>query len=390
MTMDVPADEMSSMAVVDDSSSAVSEEDRWTADAVAMINEAEGAVNILGSRYLAVGRFLLERLLEADPKAVWSKEFSNDRIYLKLCNHPELSVPDAHISRMIKLAIQEKYLMEVMPDSVGISYSKKLELLRIQNNGPAKIQIARRCIDERLSTRQLGEAIDLVLERRSGSKVKSAVNHVKSLTSNSTNVFLNKLDALCERYFPDGDFSKSLFLGTLLYIFVPYLIFALGWLKIYYAIPLSIAVLYALYRAYRGFSLWAAKKKQAGPDTKKWFHVRSASNMGAVLLITLIWTSVSGVGGYGLQNTDYEKHNSMLKDLVVGTWPIHYKGVDLPTKESCAKVADPTTPLIYYISFYLPSALTGKMFGWKAANHCLFLWTWGGILLSGLWLMRIL
>jgi hypothetical protein len=37
--------------------------------------------------------------------------------------------------------------------------------------------------------------------------------------------------------------------------------------------------------------------------------------------------------------------------------------------------------LVYYVGYWLPAALAGKLFGWKFANFVLFLWTWLGVLL---------
>ncbi len=38
--------------------------------------------------------------------------------------------------------------------------------------------------------------------------------------------------------------------------------------------------------------------------------------------------------------------------------------------------------LVYYVGYWLPSALVGKAFGWSAANFFLFLWTWLGAALT--------
>ena len=38
--------------------------------------------------------------------------------------------------------------------------------------------------------------------------------------------------------------------------------------------------------------------------------------------------------------------------------------------------------LVYYVGYWLPAALAGKIFGWQAANFILFLWTWLGVLLT--------
>jgi len=40
--------------------------------------------------------------------------------------------------------------------------------------------------------------------------------------------------------------------------------------------------------------------------------------------------------------------------------------------------------LVYYVGYWLPSALAGKAFGWRAANFVLFLWTWLGVFLATL------
>jgi hypothetical protein len=46
--------------------------------------------------------------------------------------------------------------------------------------------------------------------------------------------------------------------------------------------------------------------------------------------------------------------------------------------------------LVYYVGYWLPSALVGKLLGWQAANFFLFLWTWLGILLVALHLASAL
>jgi len=78
---------------------------------------------------------------------------------------------------------------------------------------------------------------------------------------------------------------------------------------------------------------------------------------------------LAGVGGIGYQNYDYFKHNAIMHDLINHTYPVIYnahpdQGIGQPS------------PLVYYIAYYLPAALLGKLVGsTKAAFIFLFLQT---------------
>jgi len=93
-----------------------------------------------------------------------------------------------------------------------------------------------------------------------------------------------------------------------------------------------------------------------------------------VLLVLTAWLLLSGVGGFGFQNEDYVKHNALLLSLILKKWP--------PTVGENAN-------LVYYVAYYLPAALAGKILGWEAANYFNFLWTFTGIILSYLWFWKI-
>ena len=43
--------------------------------------------------------------------------------------------------------------------------------------------------------------------------------------------------------------------------------------------------------------------------------------------------------------------------------------------------------LTYYVAYYLPAALVGKIAGWTAANVVLFAWSATGAALAFLWLV---
>jgi hypothetical protein len=93
-----------------------------------------------------------------------------------------------------------------------------------------------------------------------------------------------------------------------------------------------------------------------------------------VLLVLAVIVGVSGPGGFGIQNWDWTKHNAILRDLVDEPWPVVYAtGKD-------------DVVLTYYIAYYLPSAVVGKVIGWKAANVTTYLWTLLGCFLALAWL----
>ncbi|MGH8509362.1 MAG: hypothetical protein ACREVH_11695 [Gammaproteobacteria bacterium] len=89
-----------------------------------------------------------------------------------------------------------------------------------------------------------------------------------------------------------------------------------------------------------------------------------------VLLVAL----VAGAGGWGFQDTDWLKHNSILRDLITKPWPVIYE------------IQNERLMLTYYIAYQLPAAFAGKLLGWQAANHVLFLYTTIGLCLAALWM----
>lgn len=78
-------------------------------------------------------------------------------------------------------------------------------------------------------------------------------------------------------------------------------------------------------------------------------------------LIALLWTGLSGTAGIGFQNWDHEKHNAMLFDLVKDTYPVFYP----PQKDLNI---NSSSPLVFYIAYYLLPAVIGKLTSYKIAN----------------------
>lgn len=146
---------------------------------------------------------------------------------------------------------------------------------------------------------------------------------------------------------------------TWLYLTLPFIIFCAGWLRLSIAIPVAAVLLWVVWR------LLKQKSSDLSPFPK--FQLPFY-----LLLVTSLWVFLSGVGGYAFQNWDHHWRNAVLRDLITDTWPVVYSSPE----------QGPVKILVYYLGYWLPSALAGKLLGWKFANFFLFLWTWLGVLLT--------
>jgi hypothetical protein len=155
---------------------------------------------------------------------------------------------------------------------------------------------------------------------------------------------------------------------ALIYLMLPILIFAFGWLKIYYACMVSAVFFIAFF-----YSL----KDMATIEIV--FDLKQVNVLLSMCVVVMIWVGLSGIGGISFQNMDHEIRNAIFHDLVQYPWPViyHFSGV-----QSAQALAGHDGALVYYIAYWLPAALAGKLFGWKVANLALYLWTALGVLLS--------
>lgn len=158
---------------------------------------------------------------------------------------------------------------------------------------------------------------------------------------------------------------KWLLVITLGYLIIPNVIFCLGWMSVGWGLLAT-----GLCLAPLGYLL--AQKPL--PHGEK---VIPLPAIIAACVLALGFTSFSGTGGFGFQQADWLKHNTLLKDLIEQPWPVAYtiKGV--------------LAPITYYVGYYLPAAVAGKIFGWTAANVFLFGYTVAGYILAAIWALLI-
>jgi hypothetical protein len=147
------------------------------------------------------------------------------------------------------------------------------------------------------------------------------------------------------------------------YLFLPFIIFCLSFLKIWIGLPVAILLCWITYR------IWA---KNNSNDNHSGISKRD-------LLIGLVvlgfWVFLSGIGGFAFQNQDHVTRNAIFKDLISFNWPVYYPG-------SGNSATGSISALMYYVGYWLPAALMGKLLGWQVANIALFIWTLLGVLLT--------
>jgi len=155
---------------------------------------------------------------------------------------------------------------------------------------------------------------------------------------------------------------------SILYLILPFLLFLFGWLRLSIAIPISLIIIFTLYKLFKQQSPISNLQSSNSPITIYY------------LLITFLWLFFSGIGGYAFQNWDHHWRNAVFHDLINFDFPVYYSQPE----------SGPVKMLVYYVGYWLPSALVGKFFGWGVANLFLFLWSWLGIILVALQLSNFL
>lgn len=150
------------------------------------------------------------------------------------------------------------------------------------------------------------------------------------------------------------------------YLALPNLIFGLSWLRMPWSILFTLLCLAGFVYALRAIA-GDAKLTQV---TGLWMSSVTLRQLGGMILGCLLLLAISGIGGYGFQGRDWEKHEVIFRDLVVYPWPIYY---DYYGEQ---------VGLAYYLAYYLPPALVGQWSNIWLAHQALAVWTVAGLILT--------
>lgn len=170
--------------------------------------------------------------------------------------------------------------------------------------------------------------------------------------------------------------SDSIFCSfAYIYLTLPVCIFMLGWLKPIFAIPSVILVVFCLFR------ILLSIHRSSSLSNKLFLSRYSVTKLVIAFIIIIIWVSLSGIGGASFQTSDHYWRNTIFELLVKKTWPVRYE---------IATINGTTIhELIYYIGFWMPSALIGKVFGLHAGYMFQAVWACIGCFIAYYLICRI-
>ncbi len=117
-------------------------------------------------------------------------------------------------------------------------------------------------------------------------------------------------------------------------LMLPCLIFLCGFLRPFIGIPVAVLVILAYLCALR-----SQEKGVQGVFIAK-------KHLLILFLLAGVWCCFAGIGNLFYQSADWSARNAVFRDLITYDWPVIY------TNKNAA--------LVYYIGYWLPSALVGK------------------------------
>lgn len=174
------------------------------------------------------------------------------------------------------------------------------------------------------------------------------------------------------------NYFMTIYIVTYIYLCLPVAIFLLGWCRWYIGIPAVMLVAYSLVKCIKERS----NLKTYGFGLRK----QDVCKLLLALLFIGGWVWLSGVGKFVWQNSDHTCRNTIYELLVTYNWPVG--------GEYAIEGVVQSRGMVYYIGFWLPAALIGKIFGIQVGYVSQYLWAVLGIfllyLLICLWRKKVL
>ena len=155
---------------------------------------------------------------------------------------------------------------------------------------------------------------------------------------------------------------RIIFSMIVIYMALPIVIFLIGWTRPIISIPSSIVV---------GIVSWRIIKDKSVCPRLPFYGKKEREIFILAVVIVALWVYFSGIGGFSFQFDDHRYRSGLFNMLVNNDWPVVQSYVE-NGKES-------TYLLVYYIAFWMPSAIIGKVFGLGAGYIFQVFWAIVGI-----------
>lgn len=156
---------------------------------------------------------------------------------------------------------------------------------------------------------------------------------------------------------------KCIIGAAVFYLLLPNLLFLLGWVQWYWAVPVCILLVFSFFRILRCI-----------PDAPFQFQRSDAYILPLLVAGAALCTECLGLHGHMPQTWDYVVRNPIYETLVRCDWPLYNAEGGY---------------FVYYMAYWLPPALMSKVLGF-AISPISILWIWNAmgvlLLLLTLWL----
>ncbi|SLM30954.1 hypothetical protein MTBBW1_2550008 [Desulfamplus magnetovallimortis] len=164
------------------------EEEKLINDAVKFINEKANEVIYKGHE--EIGSYILEKFFNGDIEKALSKDPKKEISFKKLCERGDLIVHANTLSAAVKVSCQEKlFIDKKFNDSKLLSYTHKKLLVRLEDPRK-KVNMAKKCIKEGWTTRELENAVQ--------KKLKEFEKPAKKSLIRTTQKCIQKIDTVIE------------------------------------------------------------------------------------------------------------------------------------------------------------------------------------------------
>ena len=169
---------------------------------------------------------------------------------------------------------------------------------------------------------------------------------------------------------------RSFFAVAGVYLLLPVLIFFAGYLKIPVAAACVAVTCLIGYLAFRDSNRAPDRSLMEDCVTIPVKFIVIAS------VFAVCVTVITGVGELVWTTYDHAFRRAILNDLINYKWPVIYQP-ETQMNPDVRQMITSQAPqgFIYYFTYWMPAALTGKLFGFTAANIFLILWNSLGIVL---------
>lgn len=157
------------------------------------------------------------------------------------------------------------------------------------------------------------------------------------------------------------------------YLVVPAVIFLMTYLKLPFAIVMSLCLMAITFLMIR--HVRATKKASEKIDISLGMIIGSS-------LVIIAWCFLSGIGEFAHCTEDHAVRYAILNDLVKYKWPVFYDLSNQSLPEVKAIVGTDKVAFAYYFTFYMIPALIGKIFGLTVARVAILLWSALGLFLA--------